>query len=250
MNRLKTLKIIALSLTFFIIGCLIVICIAFMKKDVRKRTDKVIRWWSRKMLKIAHVNYQVFNSQQVEFLPNKSYVIMSNHASHYDIPLSFVAFAEGSIRMIAKKELFRVPLWGKALHTAEFISIDRKNRRQAVKDLQFAREKMRSGIIPWIAPEGTRTRTGEIQPFKKGGFVLASQTEAIIIPMGIRGSGKILPPDTWDFHTGQKVEIHIGEPVDSKDYVHIQELMAAVENKIKNLAASSSCNFKNNPHIS
>ena len=235
MNKLKTLKIIILSLIVFIVGCLAVIFIAFMKKDVRQRTDKFTRWWSEKMLHIVRVNYQIFNPHQVKFLPNRSYVVMSNHASHYDIPLSFVAFSEGSIRMIAKKELFRVPLWGMALRAAEFISIDRKDRRQAVKDLQFAREKMRSGIIPWIAPEGTRTRTGEIQPFKKGGFVLAIQTEAVIIPMGIRGSGKILPPDTWDFHTKQKVEMHIGEPVDPKDYANAQELMTAVENKIKNL---------------
>ena len=97
---------------------------------------------------------------------------------------------------------------------------------------------MRSGIIPWIAPEGTRTRTGEMQPFKKGGFILAIQTEATIIPMGIRGSDKILPPDTWAFHANQKVEIHIGEPVNPKDYANAQELMAAVEKKVKDLVTS------------
>lgn len=235
--KMKRWKIIFLSLLLIIWTSLKTLFFALDKKHARAKIDQLTRWWARKMLQIVEVNYQVFNPHQVQFASKHSYVIMSNHASHYDIPLIYAAFPAGSIRMIAKKELFRVPVWGHAMRAAEFISIDRNNRRQAVKDLQMAREKIRSGIIPWIAPEGTRTRTGEMQSFKKGGFVLALQTESIIIPVGIRGSGKILPPDTWDFHLGQKVEIHIGEPINPKDYINVQKMMIAVENKIKSLIA-------------
>ena len=233
------LKILCLSLLVTAWGSLKTLWIAYRKKNARQNIDNLVRWWGAKLLRLVRLDYQVFNPHNVTFQPHTSYVVMSNHASHYDIPLIFVTFPLGSIRMIAKKELFRVPLWGRAMRAAEFISIDRNNRRQAIKDLQIAREKMKSGIIPWIAPEGTRTRTGVMQAFKKGGFVLATQTDAIIIPVGIRGSGAILPPDTWDFHLGQKVEIHIGEPINSKDYGNVQELMAKVEEEIKKLAADT-----------
>jgi 1-acyl-sn-glycerol-3-phosphate acyltransferase len=142
---------------------------------------------------------------------------MSNHASLYDIPLIYAALP-GSIRMIAKKELFRIPLWGYTTKKIEVLSIDRSNSAQAKLDLNYAKEKMRSGIVLWIAPEGTRSRHGKLNSFKKGGFILALETGATIIPVGIRGSDKILPPGTWHFGLNQKVEIHIGEPIDSTQY--------------------------------
>jgi len=77
---------------------------------------------------------------------------------------------------------------------------------------------MEDGIILWIAPEGTRSRTGKLNKFKKGGFMVALQTNAIIIPVGIRGSEKVLPPDTWRSRIGQHVEIHVGEPIDTSGY--------------------------------
>jgi len=235
---MKNWKILILSLLVTAFYSLKVLYLTMVKQKPRLSIDELTRSWSNKILKLARVNYRIFNACSIEFVPNKSYVVMSNHASHYDIPLIFVAFPRGSIRMIAKKELFRVPIWGHAMRAAEFVSIDRKNRRQAIKDLHLAYEKMQNGIIPWIAPEGTRTRTGEMQAFKKGGFVLASKTNAIIIPVGIRGSGKILAPDTWDFHLNQNVEIYIGEPIDSAKYQNIQELMVVVEQEIKNMLNS------------
>jgi 1-acyl-sn-glycerol-3-phosphate acyltransferase len=142
---------------------------------------------------------------------------MVNHRSHYDIPLSFVSLP-GSIRMLTKKELFTIPIWGKGMKAAEFISIDRKNLEQALKDLDEARKLMQSGIVLWVAPEGSRSRTGKLGEFKKGGFMLALQTGAIIIPVGINGSETILPPESLDFFLNRKVEITIGEPIDAALY--------------------------------
>jgi len=142
---------------------------------------------------------------------------MVNHRSHYDIPLSFVSLP-GSIRMLTKNELFKIPIWGKGMKAAEFISIDRKNLEQALKDLDEARRLMLSGIVLWVAPEGSRSRTGKLGEFKKGGFMLALQTGAIIIPVGIKGSETILPPDSLDFYLNRKVDITIGEPLDAALY--------------------------------
>jgi 1-acyl-sn-glycerol-3-phosphate acyltransferase len=214
--------------------------LAVVLHSSRHKIDIALRAWVKKLLHIARISYKVFNQEHVKFAHNQAYIVMSNHASHYDIPLIFAAI-DGSVRMMAKKELFRVPIWGHAMRAAEFISIDREDRRQAVKDLRAAKEKMQSGIIPWIAPEGTRSRSGKMQEFKKGGFLLALQTDANIIPVGIRGSFNILPPGTTDFNLNQHVEIHIGVPIDTSKYStkDIAKLMAEVEARIKVLAGQA-----------
>ncbi len=162
---------------------------------------------------------------------------MSNHSSLYDIPITFVA-VPGTIRMLTKKELFRVPVWGRGLEAGEFISIDRRDRRQAMQDLERAKEKMKSGVTVWIAPEGTRSRSGFIGPFKKGGFMLALQTGATIIPVGIRGARQVLPARTLRFHLGCRSEVHIGRPIDAAlyDLSTRDELMEEVSRAIAELA--------------
>jgi 1-acyl-sn-glycerol-3-phosphate acyltransferase len=184
----------------------------------RAGVDQVTRDWSEHLFKYVKLTYKVFNPHSVQVHPRQAYIVMSNHESLYDIPLVFVSMREGSIRMIAKKELFRIPYFGRILKKADFVFIDRQNTQSAIKALEKVKKNMEEGVIPWIAPEGTRSRDGALGKFKKGAFMLALQTNAIIIPMGIRGSRNVLPPKTIDFHLNQKVEIHIGEPIDSRQY--------------------------------
>jgi len=161
---------------------------------------------------------------------------MGNHRSHYDIPLSVLAIP-GSVRMLTKKELFKVPLWGKGMTAGEFISIDRHDFEQAKRDLAAARAKMEDGIVLWIAPEGTRSRSGRMGHFKKGGFVMAIESGATIIPMGIRGSEKVLPPKTLDFVLDQEVTIELGAPIEASSYTleNKEELMEEVRAAIARL---------------
>ncbi|MDT8273755.1 MAG: lysophospholipid acyltransferase family protein [Desulfomonilia bacterium] len=211
-----------------------------LKTLTRPYADAVLRWWAGYLLKAVNASYTVYNDHKVTIEPGTAYIIMSNHRSHYDIPLIFSALP-GSIRMLTKKELFKVPIWGRGLKTAEFLSIDRQNTEQAIRDLEFAKEKMKTGVVLWVAPEGTRTRTGRLGEFKKGGFVLAIQMGASIIPVGIRGSEKILKPKTWDFFLGQEVEVHIGKPIDASAYTLEQrsELMADVRSEILRLSGEN-----------
>ena len=203
----------------------------------RKRSDNILRWWSGYLLKAAKVSEVVSNPYGIELKSGTAYIIMSNHRSHYDIPLIFVSIG-GSIRMLTKKELFKVPIWGRGLKAAEFLSIDRKDHEQAMKDLETAKKKMQSGIVLWIAPEGTRSRTGKMGKFKKGGFMVAIQTGATIIPVGIQGSEKILPPDTLKLYLNQQVNINIGKPIDASKYSIEQrdDLMQEVRGAIQALA--------------
>ena len=204
----------------------------------RNLADRILRWWSGYLLKAVKVRYEVLNPHNVSLEAGIPYIIMSNHRSHYDIPLIFVSI-HGSIRMLTKKELFKVPIWGRGLKASEFVSIDRKDHGQAMKDLETAKAQMKSGIVLWIAPEGTRSRSGALGNFKKGGFMVAIQTGAMIVPVGILNTEKILPPDTLSFNLNQQVQLKIGEPIDASSYGIDQrdELMQEVRDAIQSLAS-------------
>ena len=171
-----------------------------------------------------------------DFNDGRRYIIMSPHASHYDIPVSFVSLP-GSIRMLAKKELFSIPLLGQAMRAAEFPSIDRSRRNRAVKDLEKARQMMESGIVLWAAPEGTRSPDGQLLPFKKGCFHLALDTQAVIVPVAIRGIHRVLPARTWQINLGQPVDVRVGTPIDTagKSKDDIAEIMAGVRENLEEL---------------
>jgi len=205
----------------------------------RARADARLRWWSQRLLDLASLRCKVVDSYNLRLEPGRSTILMSNHQSLYDIPLIFAALP-GSIRMVTKKELFRVPIWGRGMRAGEFVSIDRKHRGQAFRDLAEARRKMEDGIVLWIAPEGTRSRDGRLGEMKKGGFVLAIETGALIVPVGIRGSAHALPPGTFlKLRTGCTAEVHVGRPIDASGYSleRRDELVTEVARRICELAA-------------
>jgi 1-acyl-sn-glycerol-3-phosphate acyltransferase len=216
MQKISTYSIIIRSLWITIKASCITIYYSFFGQ--RPQIDAVVHRWASALLRIVRATVQVKNPHGITLTPGRSYILMSNHTSLYDIPIIFEALPGSSIRMIAKKELFRVPLWGHAMKASEFLAIDRKNSAQAIKDFDVVKEKMLSGIVPWVAPEGTRSRDGRLGLFKKGAFMLAIQTGATIIPVGIRGAARILPAKTLDFQMDQTVEVCIGMPIDATEY--------------------------------
>jgi len=190
---------------------------AITGKINREWCDKTMHRWAKRTLSFVRVKMQVFNPHHIDVNAFDRTIVMVNHSSHYDIPITIEALPY-SIRMLAKKELSKIPLFGRMLKLAEFPFIDRKNREQAIIDLRKAQEKMESGLIIWIAPEGTRSKDGKVGPLKKGGFIMAIDSNATIIPVGIRGARKILPTKTWHFQTDCDVEVHIGEPIEASAY--------------------------------
>jgi 1-acyl-sn-glycerol-3-phosphate acyltransferase len=190
----------------------------FFSTITRQWTDKELHHWVDQLLNAVQVKYKVVNPLNVQPRLGKATIIMCNHSSAYDIPLAFKAFPNHSIRMLSKKELSRIPLMGKAMHAAEFPFVDRKNKYQAIKDLAYAQQLMESGIVVWIAPEGTRSKDGKLGAFKKGSFITAIQAKATIIPIGIRGANNILPARTFKFNLKQNAEIHIGKAIDASQF--------------------------------
>lgn len=229
----KKIKILELDWTLAKYSLLVAIGSMFVRNK-RLFAVRLIHSWARTMLRVLKVKYKIFNPYAFEFRPSRPYVIMSNHASHFDIPLIYATFPGETIGMIAKKELFKIPLFGRCMRLGGGVSIDRENRYRALKDLQAAEKMMLDGVRFWIAPEGTRSRTSKMGKFKKGGFKIAQDVKAIIVPVTIIGSGRVLPAKTFDVSVGEKVEIHIGKPIDTANYKRqdLRKLMADTEDEI------------------
>lgn len=218
MKRLKHWYIGFLSTLYTLNTCIKTIYRQLRGQVSRPWVDAELQRWSDNLLNVVGVHYKIINANGTKPEKGKATIIMCNHSSLYDIPLSLKAFPGYSIRMLAKKELSQIPLFGKAMAAAEFPFIDRKNRYQAFQALKQVRLSLESGIIMWIAPEGTRSKTGILGTFKKGGFITAIEAKANIIPIGIQNACAILPAGTTSLNLNQEVEIHIGPAIDAAEY--------------------------------
>lgn len=232
---LRRLAVIFGSLGLTALYCVLVLGRAAVRRLDRETVDAYVRGWSTSLLHLVRAGLTV-RGEVPEFGDGRRYIIMSTHASHYDIPVTFVSMP-GSIRMLAKKELFGIPLLGPAMRAAEFPSIDRHNRHRAVQDLARARAMMESGIVLWAAPEGTRSPDATLQPFKKGCFHLALDTEAVVVPMAVRGIHRVLQARSWKINLGQPVEVLVGSPIDTSGMTKEQlpELMGQVRRQLEEM---------------
>jgi 1-acyl-sn-glycerol-3-phosphate acyltransferase len=167
------------------------------------------RLWSRVILGVPGVKLEV--KMHVPLEPGRPYVFMPNHASMVDIWVVFVAIP-ASFRFIAKKQLAQIPLFGWAMAAGRFIFIDRQNAASARRSMEEAARRIRGGQSVVIFPEGTRTRDGRLLPFKKGGFHLAMDSGADIVPVAIRGSREVMPRGAALIKAGT-VTLEVGEPI-------------------------------------
>lgn len=179
--------------------------------------EAALKKWGENSIEHIKAKLIVNDPHNQNALTGKKIIIISNHESLLDIPIIYAGMS-GPIRMVAKKELARVPIWGRAMKLADVPLIDRKNKKEAVKSLQFASALMEKGIKIWIAPEGTRTQDGKLQKFKKGAFVMAIQSGAIIIPVGIKGAYDVMPARTTQLNLGRTITLNIGEAIDASEY--------------------------------
>lgn len=173
-------------------------------------TMRLGRLWSRGMLAVtgAQVTYSGLEHLRA-FQPC---VYISNHQSNVDI-WALICVLPVSTRFVAKEELFRIPALGWAMAAAGFVSIDRGNRSKAIRSLELAAQKIRAGRSLVLFPEGTRSRSGELAPFKKGPFHLAIQAGVPLVPIAIKGSGRVLAPHSIHVRPGP-VEVRVLSPVD------------------------------------
>lgn len=183
-----------------------------LRGDLARGTvDERARWFGQRVIEILDVHLVATGAELVP--PGRAYVYMSNHQSHLDIPMLYATLPSPTIRMLGKKELFQIPLWGRGLRAAEFIEVDRSNHGRAVQSIEHAARLVKDGVSIYLAPEGTRSRDGRVGPLKKGGFHLALGTGTPIVPVAISGTIDILPRGGKVMRTGQTVTVAIGAPI-------------------------------------
>ena len=146
---------------------------------------------------------------------NKNYVFMSNHASFYDIPILFWG-SKRMLHFLAKSELKDSIFTGFMLKKLEMIFIERGNAQKSVASVRHAEDMIRKGLDIAIFPEGTRTKTGELGVFRKGGFKMAINSGTDIVPVTIKNSAKAWSRSNKKFRP-TKVYIHFGTPIPVKD---------------------------------
>lgn len=173
--------------------------------------DRVARNWSRRVLWAAGTSVEVRYAERV---PDGPVIFVSNHASFFDV-WALQATIDRPLRFVAKKELTRIPVFGAAFRAAGHIVIDRKNRQAAFAAYDAAGERIRSGVSAVVFPEGTRSRTGDLQPFKKGPFVLAIAARVPIVPVYVANSFDIMPKGRFNIRP-QPLIIHYGDPISTE----------------------------------
>lgn len=151
--------------------------------------------------------------------PNGHYVFIGNHQSNLDIPVVFEALKRYRIRFVAKKSLFDIPIYGKALAHAGHISIDRENRRAAMKSLNEAVERAKSGFSPVIFPEGTRnTNPEELMDFKIGGIIIALKSGLPVVPFVMTNTCKIMGKGQLILNNGPTIKFKALPVIDPSAY--------------------------------
>ena len=181
-----------------------------------------------------------FRVQGTEHIPaDRAAVYCSNHQSHIDPPVLFHAL-HPQIHILYKAEIDRIPLLARAFRLGGFIPVDRRNKEAGMRAIDAAAAALRSGNSFLVFPEGTRSPTDEMLPFKKGAFVMAIKAQAPVVPVAIRGGREamrkgshIIQPITLTIRVGEPIET-VGLDVKDRDV-----LITRVRARIADLLAEA-----------
>ncbi len=182
------------------------------------RLDRLYRlglWGVRLGLWLAGIRYRVEGAEHIQ--RHRAAVYCVNHTSNLEPPILFVVLRElfPRLRILYKAELRKLPVLGRGFEMAGWVAVERGNPEQSLPAVDAAARALAAGASFLIFPEGTRSRGGELLPFKKGGFVMAIKAQAPVIPVGISGAraamrkgSPIIRPVT--------VSVRIGEPIETR----------------------------------
>ena len=215
------LVLVAVAVTAFMSTC------AFLFPFIspgENKVHKIANLWARMLLTLTGTRVEVIGRENV--LRDRPQIFMANHQSDFDI-LIVLANIPGQFRWIAKKELFKIPIFGKAMKNAGYIEIDRQDRAKAMQSLDEAAQKIREGKSVVTFPEGTRSKDETVRPFKQGMFHLAIKAGVPIVPVSIIGASKIMPKRKLLVKPG-RITMVIDRPVDVTGYT-IESRAALIE---------------------
>ena len=168
------------------------------------------RIWSRLTCHILLLPIKVNNNTQVK--TNQSYIFVANHQGAFDIFLIY-GFLGRNFKWMMKKSLRSIPFVGKACQSAGHIFVDKSGPKKIQETIEQARHTLIDGTSLVVFPEGSRTFTGKMRPFKKGAFQLADELQLPIVPLTIDGSFEILPR-TGKFIKRHRMTLTMHDPID------------------------------------
>ena len=197
---------------------------------------RMARTWSRQILFACGV--KVDCGQPPVPLTEPSYLVLSNHTSHFDALSIYASLPIDHLRPVAKRELGYIPLFGWVLALGAAIMIDRGDHEKAKASIERAGAVIRRGRPVLMFPEGTRTPQGELGPLKKGPVYLATAAKVPILPIALHGTGDVLRSGDWRIRPG-KVVLRIGTPIPTADRGEGEaaraSLMAETEHQLREL---------------
>ena len=188
---------------------------------------------------LSGIRYTVSGAEHIRRQPASVYAV--NHASNVEPPVLFLTLSPlfPRLRILYKAELRKLPILTRAFDLAGFIPLERGNRDQSIPAIERAAEALRQGNSFLIFPEGTRSRTGELLPFKKGGFVMALKAQAPIVPVAIKGARAAMRKGS-PWIQPVTIQVSFGEPIasagmglDDRD-----QLVATVRAEVERLLTS------------
>ncbi len=168
------------------------------------------RGWARAILIFSGVRVRVLHRERLK--EGRAFVVAANHQSYSDI-LVLLASLPLSVRFLAKRSIFRVPVLGWSIRAAGFVPVDRGNRARGISTVEAALKLLKAGRSVVIFPEETRTRTGELLPFKSGAALLALRSGFPLLAVGIAGTRRVLPRGTLQMSPG-RVSLCVGPPIE------------------------------------
>lgn len=200
-------------------------------------TFRFARIWSRWLLLWSGA--RVESEYEAPLDPSQGYVFLANHQSMYDVP-TLVLGVPGQARFLAKRSLFRIPIFGWALAMGGFVPVDRADRDASRETFRIAVERLQAGKSLILFPEETRSRDGELLPFKRGGVLMALKTGFPIVPVGIDGSLEVRHRDSWVIRPGT-IRARYGRPIDvgGLEISDSRDLQERVRSEIERLKSTA-----------
>jgi 1-acyl-sn-glycerol-3-phosphate acyltransferase len=188
-------------------------------------------------LTLAGIRYRVAGREHV---PASSVVFCANHESNVDPPVLFRAL-HPYLHILYKAELHRFPIMGTVLDVGGFVPIERNDREKAAQSIAQGAESLKAGNSFLIFPEGTRSHTGQLLPFKKGGFLMAIRAQVPIVPVAVQGGKRAMRKGSA-FVRPVRVSVRIGRPIPTAGLTadHRDQVIATVRQEIENLLRQGS----------